>query len=160
MALRRRAASYGLPARKGRVQGSPGSRGDASALRTRAHRGRSRRAARALRGAALTLRDRPSRFREGHRRRSERCRRRHIADGPRHRRGPPKQRWHPRDRTTRTSRSSCDPGGPWRSLYSRRAAEREHRWLRQGAADRVDSEGEFIDRWPKGFFDERAEELF
>lgn len=25
---------------------------------------------------------------------------------------------------------------------------------------RVDSEGEFIDRWPKGFFDERAEELF
>lgn len=25
---------------------------------------------------------------------------------------------------------------------------------------RVDSEGEFIDRWPKGFFEERAEELF
>ena len=25
---------------------------------------------------------------------------------------------------------------------------------------RVDSDGEFIDRWPKGFFDERAEELF
>jgi hypothetical protein len=25
---------------------------------------------------------------------------------------------------------------------------------------RVDSEGEFIDRWPKGFFDERGEELF
>ncbi|GAW41513.1 hypothetical protein SH203_01921 [Brevundimonas sp. SH203] len=25
---------------------------------------------------------------------------------------------------------------------------------------RVDNEGEFIDRWPKGFFDERAEELF
>ena len=25
---------------------------------------------------------------------------------------------------------------------------------------RVDREGEFIDRWPKGFFDERAEELF
>ncbi|MCX6189671.1 MAG: DUF3696 domain-containing protein, partial [Bacteroidetes bacterium] len=25
---------------------------------------------------------------------------------------------------------------------------------------RVDEEGEFIDRWPKGFFGERAEELF
>jgi hypothetical protein len=25
---------------------------------------------------------------------------------------------------------------------------------------RVDVEGEFIDRWPKGFFEERAEELF
>ena len=25
---------------------------------------------------------------------------------------------------------------------------------------RVDREGEFIDRWPKGFFEERAEELF
>jgi len=25
---------------------------------------------------------------------------------------------------------------------------------------RVDSEGDFIDRWPKGFFDERSEELF
>lgn len=25
---------------------------------------------------------------------------------------------------------------------------------------RIDSEGEFIDRWPKGFFEERAEELF
>lgn len=25
---------------------------------------------------------------------------------------------------------------------------------------RVDPEGEFIDRWPKGFFEERAEELF
>ncbi len=25
---------------------------------------------------------------------------------------------------------------------------------------RVDGEGEFIDRWPKGFFEERAEELF
>ena len=25
---------------------------------------------------------------------------------------------------------------------------------------RVDSEGEFVDRWPKGFFEERAEELF
>jgi len=25
---------------------------------------------------------------------------------------------------------------------------------------RVDEEGEFIDRWPRGFFDERAEELF
>lgn len=25
---------------------------------------------------------------------------------------------------------------------------------------RVDSEGEFLDRWPKGFFEERAEELF
>jgi hypothetical protein len=24
----------------------------------------------------------------------------------------------------------------------------------------VDKEGEFIDRWPKGFFEERAEELF
>lgn len=25
---------------------------------------------------------------------------------------------------------------------------------------RVDGDGEFIDRWPKGFFEERAEELF
>lgn len=25
---------------------------------------------------------------------------------------------------------------------------------------RVDEEGEFVDRWPRGFFDERAEELF
>ena len=25
---------------------------------------------------------------------------------------------------------------------------------------RIDEEGEFIDRWPKGFFDERAAELF
>lgn len=25
---------------------------------------------------------------------------------------------------------------------------------------RVDPEGEFIDRWPKGFFEERVEELF
>jgi predicted ATPase len=25
---------------------------------------------------------------------------------------------------------------------------------------RVDTEGEFVDRWPKGFFEERAEELF
>ena len=25
---------------------------------------------------------------------------------------------------------------------------------------RVDEEGEFIDRWPKGFFDERTDELF
>jgi predicted ATPase len=25
---------------------------------------------------------------------------------------------------------------------------------------RVDEDGEFIDRWPKGFFSERAEELF
>ncbi|MGQ3280828.1 MAG: DUF3696 domain-containing protein, partial [Shinella sp.] len=25
---------------------------------------------------------------------------------------------------------------------------------------RVDREGDFIDRWPKGFFEERAEELF
>jgi predicted ATPase len=25
---------------------------------------------------------------------------------------------------------------------------------------RVDADGEFIDRWPKGFFSERAEELF
>jgi predicted ATPase len=25
---------------------------------------------------------------------------------------------------------------------------------------RVDEEGEFIDRWPRGFFEERAEELF
>ena len=25
---------------------------------------------------------------------------------------------------------------------------------------RIDMEGEFIDRWPHGFFDERAEELF
>jgi predicted ATPase len=25
---------------------------------------------------------------------------------------------------------------------------------------RVDKEGEFLDRWPKGFFDERAKELF
>ena len=25
---------------------------------------------------------------------------------------------------------------------------------------RVDAEGEFIDQWPKGFFEERAKELF
>jgi hypothetical protein len=25
---------------------------------------------------------------------------------------------------------------------------------------RVDEHGEFVDRWPKGFFAERAEELF
>jgi hypothetical protein len=25
---------------------------------------------------------------------------------------------------------------------------------------RVDETGEFIDRWPKGFFDERGDELF
>jgi len=25
---------------------------------------------------------------------------------------------------------------------------------------RIDEDGEFIDRWPKGFFEERAEELF
>ena len=25
---------------------------------------------------------------------------------------------------------------------------------------RVDSEGEFVDRWPKGFFGERGKELF
>jgi predicted ATPase len=25
---------------------------------------------------------------------------------------------------------------------------------------RIDDQGEFIDRWPKGFFEERAEELF
>ena len=25
---------------------------------------------------------------------------------------------------------------------------------------RMDEDGDFIDRWPKGFFDERAEELF
>ncbi|MBK7994109.1 MAG: DUF3696 domain-containing protein [Blastocatellia bacterium] len=25
---------------------------------------------------------------------------------------------------------------------------------------RIDETGEFIDRWPKGFFEERAEELF
>jgi len=30
----------------------------------------------------------------------------------------------------------------------------------QFRALRVDKEGEFIDRWPKGFFEERAEELF
>lgn len=30
----------------------------------------------------------------------------------------------------------------------------------QFRAIRVDEEGEFIDRWPKGFFEERAEELF
>jgi hypothetical protein len=25
---------------------------------------------------------------------------------------------------------------------------------------RIDDTGEFIDRWPRGFFEERAEELF
>jgi hypothetical protein len=25
---------------------------------------------------------------------------------------------------------------------------------------RISADGEFIDRWPKGFFDERAQELF
>lgn len=25
---------------------------------------------------------------------------------------------------------------------------------------RIDKQGEFLDRWPKGFFEERAEELF
>jgi hypothetical protein len=30
----------------------------------------------------------------------------------------------------------------------------------QGTALRVTPEGDFLDRWPDGFFEERAEELF